>query len=467
MILSRSYFSKALYILLALFCVSVKVAAFVRPESFGAKGDKMSDDTQAFEKAIATGEDILIEGTYKIDVISLRPNQSLIGKSGSKLLYNSIVISEGCYLKGVIFDGQWETKGVAVLGSNVLIDGCSFLNTKGTLADYGGLTCSLWIGKYQDLRENQLLYHNITIKNCLFDGCEPYDKFSNVSANKTVARSILSYGCDNLRIIGCTFRNLEGYYDADFIQIRSFEKENHDFPFCDINEHWTGSRQPFHSFCYAPARTKISKCSFYQSDCKSSVKIMSSNVTVANNTFVVKNRKEGSAYSIVRAHVVRNVTISNNKILLLKGNLDNVFKIGHNEGTIFTDNEVSASEDFKLRSFAELTYSKNCCLIRNNLKVNSLSALFTSEYNRSVNICNNSFTFGESSRENIRMFIPLSNHYSYPSKIIGKIDFKDNQLFIPTVGNVAIDLTNKYDYPMCFGKNKVKTNNKKSKIQIK
>lgn len=468
MILSQGYLLRTLYTLLALFCASVEVGAIVRPEAFGAKGDSVTDDTQAFEMAIATGEDILIEGTYKIDNILLKPYQCLIGKKGSKLLYNHVVVAEGGALKGIIFDGQWKTKGVEILGSNVLIDGCSFLNTKGTLSDYGGLTCSLWIGKYQDLNENKLLYHDILIKDCSFDGCEPYDKSSNVSVNKTVARCILSYGCDNLQIVGCTFRNLNGYYDADFIQIRSFELKSNEFPFYDTNELWTGAIQPFHSYCYAPARTKIAKCLFYQSDCKSSVKIMASNVDVEDNTFVVENRNEGMAYSVVRTYMARNVAINKNRIRLLKGDIDSVFKISHNEGAVFSDNDVSACDSCNLRSFAEMTYTKNCSLNRNIIKVNSLSSLFASEFNQSVNIRGNSFTLGERfNKGNIRVFVQYKNHYSYPSKIKGEINFEDNRLFISTTNDVTIDLANKYDYPASWKRNKVKTNNRKSKIQIK
>lgn len=467
MILSHRCILNNFIVLLALFCASAKVAAFVRPEDFGAKGDKVTDDTQAFEKAVATGEDILIEGVYKTDIILLKPNQALIGKKGCELLYNYVEVAEGCHLSGVVFDGQWNTRGVVVLGSNVQIESCSFMNTKGSLAYYGGLTSALRIGTYQDLDEDRLLYHDISIKNCFFDGCKPYDNQSNISANKTVARCILSYGCDNLLINGCTFRNLEGYYDADFIQIRSFELKKQEFPFYDINEKWTAPSQPFHSYCYAPAKTKITKCLFYQSDCKSSVKIMASNAIVENNTFIVTNRDEGCAYSIVRAYLVCNVTVSKNRIILLKGNLDKVFEMGHNDGTTFSNNNVSVSDSFNLRTFAEMTYSKDCHFTRNIIKVNSLSGLFTSEFNRSVNIHKNSFIFGELSSDTIRMFSRFSNHYSYPSNIPGKTDFKGNQLFVPTINTVTIDLTNKYDYPIAFDKNKVKTNNKNSRILIK
>ena len=151
----------------------------------------------------------------------------------------------------------------------------------------------------------------------------------------------------------------------------------------------------------------------------------------------------------------------------MKGNLDSVFNIGHNEDATFSDNDISARDDFNLLSIAEMIYSKRCRLIRNVIKVGSLSGLFASEFNRCISICDNSFVLSKSSKDNLRMFVPSSNHYSYPSKIIGKINFNNNQLIIPTTNDVTIDLSNKYDYPIFWGKNKVKTNNKKSKIQIK
>lgn len=115
MISSQCYVMRFLYIQLVLLCVSLEVSAIVRPENFGAKGDIVTNDTQAFEKTIAIGEDVLIEGTYKIDAISLKPYQSLIGKPGCRLLYNHILVAEGCHLKGIVLDGQWEHKGCCCL----------------------------------------------------------------------------------------------------------------------------------------------------------------------------------------------------------------------------------------------------------------------------------------------------------------------------------------------------------------
>lgn len=227
--------------------------------------------------------------------------------------------------KGVVFDGQWNTKGVSILGSNVIVTDCSFFNTKGTLSNYRGLTSSLLTGKYQDLKENRLNYHDIVIKDCLLEGCVPVDNLNKASENKTAARCILSYGCNNLRIEGFTFNKLEGYYDSDFIQIRSFEVPCHDFPYFDDNTLWQGPTHPFPGNYYADAPTIIQNCNFYQSDCKSSIKVMASKAIIKKNRFIVSSGQDGESYSVVRIHRARKVTICNNYVDIKTGRVNNIF----------------------------------------------------------------------------------------------------------------------------------------------
>ena len=198
--------------------------------------------------------------------------QRIVGKHSAVIKYHSIALFEGCALKNITLDGQWNTRGVTVLGNNVSITGCKFLRTKNSLSSFGGLTSALWIGRYQDLDNKIIQYNNIRVEYCLFDGCEPYNFNLEESNNSTVARCILSYGCFNLSIIGCVFKNLKGHWDSDYIQLRSFEEENGNPPFFDENSKWRGLSPPFYSTCYSDARTFIKKCIFYQTDCKSSIK---------------------------------------------------------------------------------------------------------------------------------------------------------------------------------------------------
>lgn len=79
----------------------------------------------------------------------------------------------------------------------------------------------------------------------------------------------------------------------------------------------------------------------------------------------------------------------------------------------------------------------------------------TTEFNRFINISSNTFRLDGQGKHNL--LFQLSNHYSYPSAEMGKLTFKNNKIEIPTDGDRSISFSNKYDYPVNFILNRIKT----------
>lgn len=425
---------------------------------YGAKCDGITDDTEAFERAIRTGKNVILKGTYLISDIYLCKGQRLIGKDKSRLLYNSISLLDNCVIKNVVLDGQWKTKGVSVLGSNVLIENCCFLNTKNTRHFYGGLTSALWIGQYGDLNDDKIKYQNIQIKNCIFDGCEPNDTVTKAYENKTVARFILSYGCDNLIIKGCEFRNLKGFHDSDCIQLRSYEKESCDFPYYDENPNWKGSTPPFYKRCYSNSKTLIKKCVFYQSDCKSSIKVMAGDVRIDNNIFIIDNKSpKDVSYSVIRLHRANLITIRHNKINQLSGKVKSIIIVENSLDVNVSNNIINCEASSYIDSFWEIRYSKDCTFINNSSFSYYGVSLLETEFNRSVSIKKNTFTIGHLENDIYNLFVQQPNHYSYPSLINGITVFDNNTIILPLSKNSSFDYINRYDYDIEYKANKTTT----------
>lgn len=443
---------------LLLFFTSLSSASYVTPEMFGAKCDGINDDTYAFELAIKTGKNIRLNGVYLISGIRLLGKQMIIGNKGSRIIYNSIILSEGCSLKNLELDGGWNTLGVSIVGNNVLIDGCSFINTKNATKEYGGLTSALWIGHYSDLNTSAIKYNNIKIRNCIFDGCEPYDTISNIDVNNTVARCILSYGCNNLKVKGCVFKNLKGFHDSDYIQLRSYEKSSMEYPFYDNSPEKEGPSSPFYGYCYSDAKTLIKDCVFFQNDCKSSIKIMSSSVRVDNNKFIINNSTlSNKTYSVVRMHITRDVAVKNNEFLVICGNLDNIIKIGNSLDVLVTDNKVTCIKGSHIDSFLDISYSKNSYINFNFFETFSAASLLNTEYNRLVRIKKNTFKMNNYDLDNIDIFMQHPNHYSYPSMVKGVTFFENNKIIISTNKTPTIRTSNNYDYDADYHNNKITT----------
>lgn len=451
---------KTLFTIVILICSfpACTFAKYVLPEQFGAKGDGVSNDTRCFENAINTGLDISLNNkTYKISDVSLKKGQRIIAKQGAVIIYHSISLFEGCALKNITLDGQWNTRGVSVLGNNVSITGCKFLKTKNSLSSFGGLTSALWIGRYQDLDNKIVSCKNVRIENCLFDGCEPYNLNIEVSNNSTVARCILSYGCNNLSIIGCIFRNLKGHWDSDFIQLRSFEEDNDKAPFFDENPKWEGSSPPFYGTCYSDAKAIIKKCIFYQTDCKSSIKIMSGNVLVKNNQFIVENNeKDKQIYSVVRCHRTSNVSISENSISVKFGDVNSPFVVSNCLNVFIDKNSVNCLPNAFMSSSIDVKYSKDCIIKNNSFESNQCGALLNTEYNYYLCVEKNVFTIRNETVRNIDLFVQQSNHYVYPSKVGGELNIRNNIMRVTDNKEDLMNINNQYDYPANYKNNRLK-----------
>lgn len=451
---------KTLFAIVLLICSfpACTFAKYVLPEQFGAKGDGISDDTRPFMEAINTGLDISLNNkTYKITDVSLKKGQKIVANQGAIILYHSITLIEGCALKNITLDGQWNTRGVTVLGNNVSITGCKFLRTKNSLSSFGGLTSALWIGKYQDLDEKIVSCKNVRIENCLFDGCEPYNLNLEDSNNSTVARCILSYGCYNLSITGCVFRNLKGLWDSDYIQLRSFEKDNNNTPFFDENPEWRGPSPPFYGICYSDAKTVIKNCTFYQADCKSSIKIMSGNVLVKNNQFVVENNeKDKLIYSVVRCHRTSNICIRNNSILIKLGEVNSPFLVSNCLNVHIDKNTVNCYPNAFMSSSIDIKYSKECIIKKNSFESNQWGAILNTEYNYYLCVEKNVFTIGNENVRNVELFVQQSNHYTYPSEIGGELNIWNNILRVMDDRYDLMNMNNQYDYPPSYKNNRLK-----------
>ena len=438
------------------------------PEQYGAKGDGVTDDTKAVMTALLENEKVFFNGRYRVKYITIPEGRQLIGKGSASFLYFAIDVSANCTIKNIVFDGEWNTRGLQILGSNVQIKGCSFIHTKGTLEYYGGLTSAIWVGRYQDLEEKIIKYKKVTISDCSFSGCEPYDSISNISNNRTVARYILSYGCNDFRITRCTFKELNGLYDSDAIQLCSYAIKSDEFPFYCYNDNWTSKKHPYLRLYYAPCKTIVDKCIFEQATCKSSIKIMSSGVRIFNNQFVLLNNDDlNPCYSVVRTHFVKDVIIKDNSFLFNGAASTSTIKIGNSRDVVIERNSFTSNNDEEKPPIVfDMSYTQGCEVKKNAIKFESIGNLFTTEYNDNLCIKRNIFEIYHIEDDMFKLITNLSNHYSYPPIDYTEGKFENNRFVVKEWDGGLFDVSNKYDFPMSFVSNKIKKNGTSADIKL-
>lgn len=378
--------------------------------------------------------------------------ESLILKSGVKLKGNGNKINYGYVehqgngtIENVIFDGEWDCNGVRLAGDNIIVHGCSFLNTKYVTERGSSITSAIWVGNYAQLSAKTYL-HNITIENCVFDGCEPKDIVSRIDSNSTVARFILSYGCENLIIDGCLFKNMKNAtYDGDHINLRSYEIESNDFPFYGQNSNWDIAVSNYLGYYYAGLSCRITNNEFHIGTNKSAIKATCSNCVISSNSFFIDANDSGyKSYAAVRGHYVNELNIIANNFVFNTHFRSNAIVLGNTNNCNVCDNIISSSEnDTSLGGEVfSFTYTNNCNVLNNNVNVVNPLYIFNTECNNRLTIATNKIGIVCSDTiTTLDIFYRQESHYSFPDASTPKSLFIfDNDFSIKSSNVTSISL---------------------------
>ena len=378
--------------------------------------------------------------------------ESLILKSGVKLKGNGNKINYGYVehqgngtIENIIFDGEWDCNGVRLAGDNIVVRDCSFLNTKYVTDRGSSITSAIWVGNYEQLVAKTYL-HNITIENCVFDGCEPKDIVSRIDSNSTVARFILSYGCENLIIAGCLFKNMKNAtYDGDHIQLRSYEIDSNDFPFYGQNPNWDNTTSPYLGYYYASLSCRISNNEFHIGTNKSGIKVMSSNCVISSNSFFMDtNDSAYSSYAAVRCCYVNEINIIANNFVFNTHFREVAISLEHTKKCNVCDNIVSSTENDTLLGGGVFSflYTNNCNVLNNNVGVVNPSAIFNTECNSNLTIATNKIgVICTDTVTTMDIWNRQSSHYCYPDASTPKsLYIFDNDFIVKSSNITSISL---------------------------
>lgn len=116
---------------------SKKVEHFVTPENFGAVGDGVADDTEAFNNAVASGKAVHAYGTYKVTSVTL---PKYLNGTGS--IVGTVNVSElNSRFEGITFKGtiNWNAR-------NCYVENCHFNECAFNLTSWANcfVNCNWW-----------------------------------------------------------------------------------------------------------------------------------------------------------------------------------------------------------------------------------------------------------------------------------------------------------------------------------
>lgn len=274
----------------------------INVKQFGAYGDGEHDDTNAFNKSISYGNNILIPiGEFLVtDIIIDKDNKSFIGedKKNSILIAHSIIFEDNgnIILNNFTFDGKDNSQGITFLrSSNVTIDNCNFINITN-----------------KDLKLTKAISFidtiNGVISNCLFNNIYASDENGIEGTDDIgVCRAIHTYGAEKVSIIKNYFSNIIGEEDTDIIHISAGTKGEIDenFPFLGMR----------HGYDF---QNLIKDNIFYVSKVKSVIKVQCDDTEISNNSFFINN-STNRILAVIRVQAGEHHIINNNYIEALEG----------------------------------------------------------------------------------------------------------------------------------------------------
>lgn len=190
---------------------------YVRPESFGAMGDGVADDTKALQVALESGSPLQLEGTYLI-TRSLTIKNDVEGSEKILISKNDVSLyckSNGISIKGLTFDyKQHAGKLMRLKGvSDITIEGCEFLNV-------GNFTTKQSIGVILISEGSS----NICIKKCRFIRC--YASSYSSSVGVWVNFSKPEDKCHHIYVDRCYFDDFQLGKDADAVKVLGQNEES-------------------------------------------------------------------------------------------------------------------------------------------------------------------------------------------------------------------------------------------------
>lgn len=176
---------------------------FVTPQMFGAKGDGVTDDTQAIQNAINSGYNVFFpKSTYKCGSINITGNNLIVDGGNSTLLFGiqtGFILSTSahdvaiCNINSICeFEKDSEAEGNIHIGIesgitneqfvvyNIYVYNCNFIG------GVGGISAAST--------------KNITIENCTFDD------FVYLASQGTWGYGVLLSSCIDVKIQNCSFK---------------------------------------------------------------------------------------------------------------------------------------------------------------------------------------------------------------------------------------------------------------------
>lgn len=342
---------------------------------FGAVGDGITDDTEAFKSMIAENKPILITNKYYLKQ-SVSFNSSLTSYTNGELIFDQVVTlaKTGIHATGIVFNGNESSPYVQCIADDVVIHKCKFINFSGN--ENYKLTETLYIGETGDT-----IHRGIVIDSCIFDKSTCNYENGTVGDAQGGIRQIYVRN-SSVKIVNCEFKNLSGMEDGDVIHLQSRSIENTNYPY---------NKQGNLSFPSVPCIVQGNI--FHLGKCKSAVKIQCSDAIVKNNIVVVEaiENADNKPRYVFRTQCSADVNISDNIVFIESTNslkmtylfgAESTENVSINNNIIYDNSTGIDSLYDSLRSshIIHAMHSRNLRFYENNILLNAIHNLMDIEY---------------------------------------------------------------------------------------